>query len=287
MKTVLKRLLVFFIGIPAVIGIVYFLPYCSHLAFNIFVVMFSAIGALEFSIMLQKKQILVSKCEAVILGALAPLSLTLTISFNFSELALPVLIMAAALWALSTCAFSSTNKMETAVNRLAGIFSVLIYPGFFMYWLIKLTSLENASIIILMFLFITFGTDSAAWLFGSLFGKNNRGIIPASPNKSIAGYTGGALGAMAVAASFVMLFPNVFSSRFEFLPIVAEALILGILTGTATALGDMAESAIKRSCDVKDSGKLMFGRGGVLDSIDSVAFGAPVFFLLFNLFFIA
>jgi phosphatidate cytidylyltransferase len=286
MNTIIKRLLIFFLGVPAVFAIVYFVPFCRHLLFNALVVLSSAGGAVEFSSMLEKKQIYVKKTEAFILGALAPLSLALIINFNFPQWILPLMIMSGASLALLSCAFTSSKNMDIVVKRLAGIFCVLVYPGFFMYWLIRLTAMENASFLILLFLFITFGTDSAAWLFGTLFGKNNRGIIPASPNKSIAGYIGGALGSMFVTVIAILIIPHIFTSRFSLIPIIPAAIILGLFTGIATALGDMAESAIKRSCDVKDSGKLMLGRGGVLDSIDSVAFGAPVFFLLLNVLFI-
>jgi phosphatidate cytidylyltransferase len=140
----------------------------------------------------------------------------------------------------------------------------------------------------LLFLFITFGNDSTAWLCGNLFGTNNRGIIPVSPNKSVAGFIGGTLGAIIVAVGAAILFPQIFiylNFKIPFLKLVIMAAILGFCTGIAASLGDLAESAIKRSCDFKDSGNFMLGRGGVLDSIDSIAVAAPVYFLLFDIFF--
>ena len=285
MKQLLKRLLTFFIGIPAVVVLVLFLPFCRHLPLNIVVILFTAAGAVEFSLMLEKKLLYVTKIESFILGALAPASLTLVISFDCPQWIVSLILMTGAGWVLLSRAFSRLEKMETVTNYLAAGFSVLIYPGFFMYWLIKMTALENSGVIILIFLMITLGSDAAAWLAGNLFCANNRGIIAASPNKSIAGYIGGIAGAIIVAGGAALIVPGIFVTRID-LPAVFTAIILGICTGIAAALGDLAESAVKRSCGAKDSGKLMFGRGGVLDSIDSIAAAAPVFFLLFNIFFV-
>jgi len=217
---------------------------------------------------------------------LAPAALALTISFNFPEWILPLLVMLGAACVLLSRILTGLEKMETVTGRIAAGFTILVYPGFFMFWLVKMTSWENPGIPILLFLMITLGSDAAAWLAGSLFGGNNRGIIPASPNKSIAGFIGGIFGSIIVSGGTALIVPGVFFSRFENIPFLAAVISLGILTGIASSLGDLAESAIKRSCDFKDSGVLMFGRGGVLDSIDSIAVAAPVYFLLFNVFFI-
>jgi phosphatidate cytidylyltransferase len=126
-----------------------------------------------------------------------------------------------------------------------------------------------------------------AWLTGSLLGKGNRGIIPASPNKSIAGFIGGLLGSVIVSGGAALLFPFVYSvSGITFsYDIVIKIILLGFCTGVFAVLGDLVESAIKRSCGFKDSGNLVLGRGGILDSVDSIAIAAPVFFLLYNVFF--
>jgi phosphatidate cytidylyltransferase len=57
------------------------------------------------------------------------------------------------------------------------------------------------------------------------------------------------------------------------------------LTGIAATFGDLCESAIKRSAGIKDSGGLIAGRGGVLDSVDSIALAVPVFYYAWQIFF--
>ncbi|MDR2966011.1 MAG: phosphatidate cytidylyltransferase [Treponema sp.] len=285
MRKIIERLLIFCIGIPAVYALVFLLPFYMHLALNITVIVFSAIGALEFSFMLEKKNIKISKIEAVILGMLAPLAVLITVSFNKPGLVIGIIILLGIFWALLSAIFSKKENINAIINRFSGCISIIVYPGFFMSWIV-LMSKWNSSAAIFLFLLIVFFNDSAAWLFGTLFGKNNRGIIPVSPNKSIAGFIGGLTGSVLVAFGAFYLFPNVFpfsSSAVFSLP--AAGIILGFLTGLFATLGDLAESAIKRSCDFKDSGNLMLGRGGILDSIDSIAVAAPVYYLLFSLFF--
>jgi phosphatidate cytidylyltransferase len=287
MLALIKRLLVFFIGIPLIVGLVFFLPFRGHLPLNIIIIIFSALGAVEFAAMLEKNSLCITKTEAFFLGAAAPAALTLAISLNCPQWIIPLILMAVSFWILLSRVFISSDRMETAASQLAAGFSVFAYPGFFMYWLVKMTSLENnAGAVTFTFLMTVLGSDAAAWLAGTLFGKNNRGIIPASPNKSIAGFAGGIIGSIIVSGGAALIIPSVFTARNEAIPSLGMVILLGVCTGVAGALGDLAESAIKRSCNTKDSGNLMLGRGGVLDSVDSIAVAAPVFFLLFNAIFI-
>jgi len=287
MKKIIERLLVFIIGLPAVFALIILLPYCHNLALNIVTVFFSAMGAVEFSSMLEKKKIFISKIESFILGAAIPLAFTLVISLELPVWIISVLIMASAGWVLLSKVFSRTPEIESITGQIIGKFALLAYPGLFICWLVIMSVWENPAAT-LLFLFITFGSDSTAWLCGNLFGANNRGIIPVSPNKSVAGFIGGLLGSIIVAVGAVILFPKIFiylNFEIPFIKLAILAVILGLCTGIAASLGDLAESAIKRSCDFKDSGNFMLGRGGVLDSIDSIAVAAPVYFLLFSIFF--
>jgi phosphatidate cytidylyltransferase len=63
-----------------------------------------------------------------------------------------------------------------------------------------------------------------------------------------------------------------------------KAIILSVLTAVVANIGDLIESAFKRSAKMKDSGTLIPGRGGLLDSIDSMLVAAPIFYLLLAIF---
>jgi len=289
MKKIIPRLLVFFIGLPIIFAMVFLLPQYRHLAFNLFAALLSALGAMEFSVLLAQKKLIISKIEAAILGALPPLVMILDINLGLSDILFHIVFTAVVSWLLISRIFYRANMLDNLLNQLAAGFAVLLYPGMLMAWPIRISLWEkNASVIILIFLVVVFFTDGVAWVAGMLFGKGNQGIIAVSPNKSIAGFIGGAVASIVIGAGAALLCPDVFVTRFDSImgiPSVAGAL-LGLLTGAASVLGDLGESAIKRSSGLKDSGNIIPGRGGVLDSIDSIALAGPVYYLIFSLLFI-
>jgi phosphatidate cytidylyltransferase len=86
MKNLAQRLLVFGLGVPAIIALVMLLPHYHHLVFNLLVTAFSGLGAAEFSAMLSQKKMSIPKREAALFGALPPLAMILVVSFGFSGL---------------------------------------------------------------------------------------------------------------------------------------------------------------------------------------------------------
>jgi phosphatidate cytidylyltransferase len=123
---------------------------------------------------------------------------------------------------------------------------------------------------LLMMLFaLIWINDAAAYFAGNFWGK--RKLAPViSPSKTIEGFLGG------VSATIILgIVLSFFSPVINF----KEGLILGIIIGFAAPAGDLAESALKRGAGLKDSGVLIPGHGGILDRLDSVLFGAPIFLL--------
>lgn len=283
MKKIFQRLLMFAVGVPLVIGIIVFLPHNNHLVANGIVTILSALGAIEFAQMLGKKSYRLAYWEAGILGALPPLAMTLSVCFGITSELLPAVIIAGASWVTASRVFSSRKELADTGNRIAVAFATLIYPGLFMSWIIRMTAFEHPIPILISFLLIIFSNDSLAWAVGMLFGKGNRGIFPASPNKSIVGFIGGICGSIIVGILASIIVPKAFVS--VLFPAPVSGAIIGLFTGMMAIIGDLAESTIKRSADVKDSGSIIPGRGGILDSIDSMALAAPVFYVLYWLLF--
>jgi len=119
-------------------------------------------------------------------------------------------------------------------------------------------------------LFTVFAADTGAFFVGRTFGRH--AMAPAiSPKKSWEGFVGGVLAAIGMA--FVILYRD----RDEFLTI-PESLVLGLVIALAAVLGDLFESAVKRDLEIKDSGRVLGGHGGMLDRLDSVLWAGPAAF---------
>jgi phosphatidate cytidylyltransferase len=106
--------------------------------------------------------------------------------------------------------------------------------------------------------------DAAAYFIGLLFGRHK--LAPTvSPGKTWEGLIAG------TAATIGVTFLALYEEEENFLSI-PETLVLGVVIAIAAPLGDLFESALKRDADVKDSGRLLAGHGGVLDRIDALLF---------------
>jgi phosphatidate cytidylyltransferase len=124
---------------------------------------------------------------------------------------------------------------------------------------------------------VTKFSDMGAYLTGSAIGRHL--MVPQiSAKKTWEGFFGGLGFALFASLMLVKLMP-MHLSRLTW----THATVLGLLLGFAAVIGDLAESIIKRSTDVKDSGNLLPGIGGALDLIDSLLFTAPLLFFYLRL----
>jgi phosphatidate cytidylyltransferase len=151
------------------------------------------------------------------------------------------------------------------------MWSSLYIPTLLGFFLL-LRGLENGFQMVLMVLLTVWTADIAAYFCGTAWGK--RKLAPqVSPKKSQEGAIG------AVLASAVLLV--IFAPYFGFGRPVG--LLLGVVLSIAGIFGDLAESALKRGAQAKESGVFLPGHGGVLDRLDSLLFAAPVAYLLLML----
>lgn len=148
---------------------------------------------------------------------------------------------------------------------IMGFFYIGLLPSF----AFRILALPNGINWFIALLAIVFAGDTLAYLAGSLWGKTK--LMPKiSPKKSVEGSLGGLTGSVIAAVVTLSFVPKV--------PLLSVVL-LGLLVGVVAQLGDLYESMLKRVADVKDSGKLMPGHGGILDRLDGVLFASPILLL--------
>ena len=278
MSKVVKRILTFFIGIPIVLLIV-FCDYLNHLPLQITIGIFAVLGANEFYNMLSKKGCYLFTREIILIAtALLPFSCYVFILSGLSLDITPWLFIVEVLLLMGFECFTA-KTFEKSLSKISYTTLTLFYTGFLLTFLSRMTLLPDSRYVISLFLIFVFMCDSFAWFFGILFGKSTRGYVAASPNKSLVGFAGGIICSTGCGFLFKYLFPEVMviSNR--------NLAILGIVTSLSAIVGDLIESVYKRSCDVKDSGNLIPGRGGILDSIDSIVIAAPIFYIGYNFLF--
>lgn len=129
--------------------------------------------------------------------------------------------------------------------------------------------------LVLYLVILTQLNDVAQFLWGKALGK--RKIVPkVSPNKTWAGFLGGLTTTILMAGALApLLTPMNWQIGF----------LLGALIGMAGFIGDVTVSALKRDLDIKDSGQLIPGHGGILDRVDSLTYTAPLFFHVTRYFY--
>ncbi|AMD93599.1 phosphatidate cytidylyltransferase [Desulfomicrobium orale] len=138
----------------------------------------------------------------------------------------------------------------------------LLYLPFLLRLLRNMSFME-----IMLVLLVTFAADTGAYYAGSHFGGPK--IWPSiSPKKTWSGSLGGLLSSVIVAVGFGLAAGASPWAHFAF---------LGAAMNIAAQTGDFFESALKRSRDVKDSGRILPGHGGMLDRIDSLLFALPLY----------
>lgn len=277
MNKVVSRLCSFFIGIPLVIGLIFFEQF-NHIAIHITITVISFIAAAELFHIFAQNFNLRYKWLVVFLTGLIHIAMLLRAVFEFNLEYVTDVYVFGVLFLFAWEVFSKT-EFEDSNAQLVSSAAVLTYAGFMFTFLSRMTFFENSKIVLILFLLMVFMCDSLAWFFGVLFGKNNKGIIKASPNKSIAGFAGGFAGSI---ASGLLCY---FWQREVFAGSPWKIILLGFTTALTAIIGDLVESVLKRSSNCKDSGSVIPGRGGILDSIDSIIFSAPVFYILIKILY--
>ena len=181
-----------------------------------------------------------------------------------------------ALTLLVVCTFRS--PVDRMLPDATSSVFCLIYAGFTLTTIPLLREESNGPSLLIFLMCVVWSGDIAALYVGRAFGR--RKLAPnLSPNKTWEGAIGSLAGSLVAAGglwSLAAWLETMSSARLSYPDEVGYWLVLATVVNVAAQVGDLAESALKRSAGVKDSGNLLPGHGGVLDRIDALLLAAPV-----------
>jgi len=257
-----KRIITALLGIPLLVAAVWFdtpLPWFSVLA-----AVWCLLAVFEFY------RVTPVTGVPLLTGFGLVFTLLFVLSPHFSDVfPLPELLTSAIVLSLIVLVFC--RRKEGIFTSWAWTMAGILYVGWLLSFLVALR-LEAGREWVFLALFVTFGSDTAAYFVGKALGRYR--LAPGiSPGKTWEGAIAGAVAAMAVSIVAVILFG---------LPIsYGQAIALGLLVSVLGQLGDLVESLLKRNMGVKESGRLMPGHGGLLDRMDSVVFAGVTVYYFF------
>jgi len=258
--------------LTAFIAAALFLPFVIYgkLPFTIFVYLLASIGLYE---LLRMKKISLASFPGfisllilwVLLIPNSYISLINDLIFSKAEFALLGLLL------LLTYTVLAKNKFT--FDDVGFVVIAVFYLGIGFYFFIETRYIDlNHVFYALLLIWVT---DSGAYFVGRSLGKNK--LWPEiSPNKTIEGALGGVVFA-AIFACIYQYFTNVFDNY-------VIVIIMTVFLSIFGQIGDLVESAFKRHYQVKDSGTILPGHGGILDRFDSLLFVLPLMHFLSILF---
>lgn len=264
MSNLQKRILTALVGVPIVLWLVYLAPGWAFVLF---------IGGIAFVSTREYFGIVASDSRRMtILGPLLSAVIVLALGFFPDRVeawaTVGTLIPLVALLALL---FRPGDISDAPVR--SGLMSLgLLYTGVLAALVAVLHGIpEHGPGYVILLLMTSFFGDTGAYTAGRIFGKHP--LYPKiSPKKTWEGSIGGLL---ASAGAAVL-------AHYWYLPALplVPGLFLGLFLGAFEQIGDLCESMLKRAFDVKDSGRLLPGHGGMLDRIDGVLFAVALLFLV-------
>lgn len=271
--------------IPLVLGAIFLLPanYFSWVLVPVFL-----IAAKEWGHIIDKACTVTQWSFTVTLGVVL-IALNLLVPADavwtrghLHPIVLAVILVGACWWLLSLLLVvfypRSANWWQGSPMLKSMFGQLTLLPGFASFIALKSLSTTTepywGGVLVFLVMLIVWAADSGAYFAGKALGRIK--LAPhVSPGKTLEGFIGGLLTTLIV-VGIVMYFS----------PEQELGLVMGVVlfTALASALGDLSESMFKRVAQIKDSGNILPGHGGVLDRIDSLTAALPVFTLLYIAF---
>lgn len=248
-------------GALLIIGCVFYTP-----VLYVTLGLFAVFGIIELKNLLNIK---ISKNALTIwitLCLIDILSFILLIEANLLDINSLLLLISAICLQIFVISFFSNLGTNKILQFLSTSLIYIVFPLILMIFLQTNKTANNFSYLLILLILIWLN-DTFAYIIGSLVGKH-KFCEKISPKKTWEGLLGGLI--ITLIAAIII---NWYYFKFDNIIVLVSVLIVCI----SATLGDLFESKIKREAEVKDSGKLIPGHGGILDRIDSLLIAAPTF----------
>ncbi len=155
---------------------------------------------------------------------------------------------------------------DLLLKQIQGVFYIPVLFGFF----VLIRNSSDGVVWICFLMALIFSGDTGAFYGGRFFGEKK--LCPwISPGKTVAGAAGGIISNIII----TLVFYRFFFSDYNLI----NLLIMSVLSGALGQAGDLFESVLKRVANIKDSGTILPGHGGILDRIDALIFAVPVIYI--------
>ncbi|HLV41868.1 MAG TPA: phosphatidate cytidylyltransferase [Brumimicrobium sp.] len=236
---------------------------------------FMCIGLYEFYRFFSKSTILKPKSSAGVMGGLTLYSGLVLHQLNIIHFDLHLLFIPIIFLPFLYVVFSKAKNplLDLTVTFFPWLY--VMFPFYLMFQIFNFTIEDQAQWTFILGLFImVWSNDTFAYVTGRAFGKRKL-FERISPNKSWEGAIGGFIFTILAACIYA------YSTNGD----IVFWVIAAVIVSPTGVLGDLIESRFKRLVEVKDSGTILPGHGGILDRFDAVIYATPFFYLLLIVFF--
>lgn len=261
----IPRVITAIVALPVLISLIAFAP---HWGFFLFILAAGAVSMWEFCGIVFAKDHPAGRVVTVILG-LALMSV-LYFAADFFLIGLTSVTAAVFLFYLFFY-----REQSQVTHQIGSSVTAMLYGGVLLTFIpmVGRDAGDAGWMWIIMILVLIWSSDTGAYFAGTYLGK--RKLYPAvSPNKSVEGALGGLITTIVFAFGANALFAHFFSEAWITLSAL-QILALAIPANILGQMGDLFESLVKRAHEVKDSGTIIYGHGGILDRIDALLLAAP------------
>jgi len=282
------RILTALAGIPAVIALIYLgsWPFALLVAVTALLAQYEVLGLLDKAGLEATKGVVMPAGLCLVLASMYPPLLYVAVAIVLVWLAASPFVSgrpartATGAHKRGAAAGRDSGPSATApgiLHRLSATMFGVVYPSGFLAFLVALRVTRGEAVddttafaIVLTTFLLVWSTDTFAYYTGRALGR--RPLAPTiSPKKTWAGAVGGTVGAVVVGIVMKLLLLDVLTW--------GHAVGVALVAAVAGQFGDLAESAMKRAVEVKDSGALLPGHGGILDRFDAMILAAPAVYL--------